>query len=153
MSEVLERLRQSLSNAGVAVEELHHQAVYTSEEAAAVRGASLASGAKALLVKADGRFLLLVIPADRKLNSKKARESLGVKELRFANKEELLEQTGLTPGAVPPFGSLFGLTTYVDPALGEEPRINFNAGAQTVSFNISWQDYQSSEPIKLAALT
>lgn len=153
MSAVVERLRLLLRAAGVHFQESHHQPVYTSEEAAAVRRASLASGAKALLVKADQRFVLLVIPADRKLNSKKAKESLGVKELRFANKEELQAQTGLTPGAVPPFGSLFGMPTFVDPALGQEEKINFNAGDQTISFCILWQEYQKAEPMRLATLT
>jgi Ala-tRNA(Pro) deacylase len=150
---ILERLRHALSTAGIPFQELSHPPVFTSEEAAAVRGASLASGAKALLVKAGERFVLLVVPADRKLNSKRAKESLAAKNLRFASKEELLEHTGLASGAVPPFGSLFGLSTYVDPALGDQLRINFNAGSHAVSFSMLWPDYQRFEPMSVAALT
>jgi Ala-tRNA(Pro) deacylase len=153
MSIVLDRLRTLLRSAGVSFQETHHAPVFTSEEAAAVRGASLASGAKALVVKAGDHFVLLVIPADRKLESKQARQALGVKELRFANKDELLAVTGLPPGAVPPFGSLFGLTTYADPALEGQPRINFNAGDHTVSFSMSWQDYLTAERPQVTGLT
>lgn len=149
---VLERLRAFLKDTAVTFEETRHAPVFTSEEAAAVRGAPLASGAKALVVKAGDSFHLLVIPADRKLESKRAKQALGVKDLRFANREELFERTGLQPGSVPPFGSLFGLATYVDPALAEQPRINFNAGEHTVSISMSWEDYLRAERPHLAAL-
>jgi Ala-tRNA(Pro) deacylase len=150
---VAERLRAFLQSAGIPFQETTHAPVFTSEEAAAVRGAALASGAKALVVKAGESFHLVVIPADRKLESKQAKQSLGVKDLRFASKEELIERTGLQPGSVPPFGSLFGLTTWVDPALAEQPRINFNAGEHTVSISMTWVDYLRAEQPYLAALT
>ncbi len=153
MSSVLERLREFLRSSQIEFQETQHAPVFTSEEAAAVRGAPLASGAKALVVKAGEMYRLLVIPADRKLDSKRAKQMLGTKDLRFASKEELLQLTGLQPGSVPPFGSLFGLTTYVDPALGEQPRINFNAGEHTVSLSMTWDDYLRAERPLQAALT
>ncbi len=142
-----------LQSSRIAFEELQHTPVFTSEEAAHIRGATLASGAKALVVKTGERFVLLIIPADRKLDSKKAKLSLGIRELRFAYKEELLEQTGLTPGCIPPFGSLFSLPTYVDPALSEQSHINFNAGDHCVSFSMKWSDYFQVEQPILAVLT
>src|SRR5689334_11149197 len=128
MTSVFERLRKRLEQAGVSFTVLRHEPVYTSEQAAAVRGTALASGAKALVLKAGDRFVLAVVPADRKLDSRKFRDALGVKGLRFAGREEVLELTGLQPGSIPPFGSLFGLPTYCAPALGENVSINFNAG-------------------------
>jgi Ala-tRNA(Pro) deacylase len=153
MSLILDRLRNLLQFANVAFQESHHAPVFTSEAAAAVRGALLASGAKALVVKAGDAFVLLVIPADRKLDSKQAKQSLQAKDLRFATKDELLALTSLQPGAVPPFGSLFGLTTYVDPNLAMQPRINFNAGDHGVSICMSWEDYLQVERPHAVALT
>jgi Ala-tRNA(Pro) deacylase len=127
--------------------------VFTSEQAAAVRGTSLASGAKALVLKAGDDFLMAVLPADRKLDSRKARESLGVKTLRFATKEEVEHLTGLLPGSIPPFGSLFGLRTCCDPALAENPSINFNAGDHTLSVQMPYTEYVRVERPSLMALT
>jgi len=127
--------------------------VFTSEQAAAVRGVSLASGAKALVVKAETQFVLLVLPADRKLDSRKARDALKVKSLRFASKEEVQSLTSLQPGAIPPFGSLFELATYCDPALGENPSINFNAGDHAVSIQMSYSDYVQAEKPQLISIT
>src|ERR1700736_241203 len=111
---VFERIESWLKQQGVPFTVLRHEPVFTSEQAAAVRGTSLASGAKALVVKAGDKFVLIVLPADRKLDSKKARDAFGVKALRFASKEEVEQLTGLQPGSIPPFGSLFNLPTYCD---------------------------------------
>src|SRR6266481_4903853 len=108
---VFDRLNAWLNGSGVSFTVLRHEPVFTSEQAAAVRGTSLASGAKALVVKAGDKFVLIVLPADRKLDSKKAREVFGVKSIRFASKEEVEQLTGLQPGSIPPFGSLFNLST------------------------------------------
>src|SRR5947209_16805950 len=104
---VFERIEQMLRQGGVPFGVSRHAPVYTSEEAAAVRGTPLSSGAKALVVKAGEAFVLLVLPADRKLDSRKARAGLGAKALRFATREEVGQLTGLQPGSIPPFGSLF----------------------------------------------
>lgn len=141
MTTVFERIEALLRQAGVPFDVLRHEPVYTSEQAAAVRGTPLSSGAKALVVKAGDRVVLLVLPADRKLDSRKARAALGVKGLRFATREEVEQLTGLQPGSIPPFGSLFGLPTYCDPALAENPSINFNAGDHAVSVSMTYADY------------
>jgi len=146
MSEsVFERVEQLLTSRNLAFGVLRHNPVYTSEEAAAVRGVSLSSGAKALICKAEDRFVMFVIPADRKLASRQVRRLHGWRKLRFANREEVLALTGLTPGSIPPFGSLFALPTYCDEKLGENTTINFNAGDHTISVNMRYVDYFDAE--------
>src|SRR5262245_43017961 len=150
---VFERLETWLRGKGVAFTVLRHEPVFTSEQAAAVRGTSLASGAKALVVRAGDGFVLLVLPADRKLDSRKARAGLGVKSVRFATAEEVEQLTGLKPGSIPPFGSLFGLRTYCDPALGETASINFNAGDHAISVHMAHADYLTLEKPTPLAIT
>ncbi len=150
---VFERLEQLLKANGATYQALRHAPVFTSEEAAAVRGTSLASGAKALIVKAGEGFVLLVLPADRKLDSRKARSALGVKSLRFASKEEVLELTGLQPGAIPPFGSLFQLETVCDRALAGNLTINFNAGDHSISVQMPYAEYVRVENPRLGEIT
>jgi Ala-tRNA(Pro) deacylase len=150
---VFDRLEAWLQQTGVPFTVQRHEPVFTSEQAAAVRGTSLASGAKALVIKADECFVLLVLPADRKLASRKARDSLAVKSLRFATKEEVENLTGLQPGSIPPFGSLFGLATYCDPRLAENPSINFNAGDHAISIQMAYADFIKAEKPTLLSLT
>jgi len=150
---VFDRLHERLQASGVAFTVLRHEPVYTSEQAAAVRGVPLASGAKALVLKAGDAFALAVVPADRKLDSKKARVALGSRSIRFASREEVEQITGLQPGSIPPFGSLFGLPTYCDPALGDSASINFNAGDHGISVQMGYADYVTVERPAPAALT
>lgn len=150
---VFDRLHARLEQAGVPFTVLRHEPVFTSERAAAVRNTPLASGAKALVVKAGGRFVMLVVPADRKLDSRKARAALAVKELRFASRDEVQQLTGLQPGSIPPFGSLFELPTYCDPALADNESINFNAGDHAISVQLRYADYAEVERPTSAGLT
>ena len=110
-----------------------------------MRGTTLASGAKALVCKADERFMMIVLPADRKLASKLVRQSEGWKSLRFADRDEVARLTSLEPGSIPPFGSLFELPTYCDQRLGENERINFNAGDHAISISLRYEDYVTVE--------
>jgi len=65
-------------------QELDHEPVYTSQEAARIRGLSLDEGAKSLLLKTKHKFVLVVLAGSKKLDSKKLKNILSVKDLRFA---------------------------------------------------------------------
>jgi Ala-tRNA(Pro) deacylase len=125
---------------GVGFELTHHERVTTSAEAAAVRGAELRSGAKAMLVKTRSGFVLAVLAADRKVDWKLLAPLVGGKGARFASDDELRDATGLSKGAVPPVGSLFGLRTIYDRSLLEVDVVNFNAGSHTDSVAMARDD-------------
>jgi len=142
MSEsAFQRVENLLVQHEVRFDVLRHQPVYTSEEAAAVRGTSLCSGAKALICKGGDEFVMFVIPADLKLASKAVRRARGWRKLRFAGRDEVRQLTGLQPGSIPPFGSLFDLPTLCDSRLAENETINFNAGDHSISVSIRYADY------------
>lgn len=144
-----QRVEALLREHDVPFDVLRHAPVYTSEEAARVRGTPLASGAKALVCKGDEAIVMFVLPADRKLDSKAVRQSQGWRKLRFVTRDEVLQITGLEPGSIPPFGSLFGLPTFCDARLGENEKINFNAGDHSISVSMRYADYLQVESPKL----
>ncbi|HMD61427.1 MAG TPA: YbaK/EbsC family protein [Opitutaceae bacterium] len=149
---VHDRLVRHLAESGVAFREIHHEPTPTSADAARVRGEPIGSGAKALLLKADDRYMLFVLPGDRRLDSASVKRQLGLGRLRFASREELLAQTGLIPGAVPPFGRPvlpFDLTA--DVSVGQDyPTVAFNAGSVTDSIIMSASDWERvAKPARL----
>jgi Ala-tRNA(Pro) deacylase len=148
---VFDRVEELLRRHDVSFEVLRHDPVYTSQQAADIRGTPLASGAKALVCKGDDQFVLFVLPADLKLDSKAVRRARGWKKLRFANSQEVAQLTGLEPGSIPPFGSLFGLPTLCDVRLGENQAINFNAGDHRISVSMSYADYVRAKSPELGA--
>jgi Ala-tRNA(Pro) deacylase len=146
---IFQRIDSLLTEHGAEYRVLRHDPVYTSEEAARVRGTPLASGAKALVCKGEEGFVMFVVPADRKLESHAVRRAKGWRKLRFATREEVVELTGLAPGSIPPFGSLFGLPTLCDERLGDNEVINFNAGDHSISVSMRYADYVQVEKPEL----
>lgn len=145
------RLRALLDEEGISYRHLRHEPTPTSEDSARVRGEPLEVGGKALVVKADGRFLVVVISAARRLDSKRLKKHLKAKSMRFVTPEELFELTGLVPGSVPPFGRpLLELDLLVDASVLGRERIAFNAGSLTESIIMSTSDWQStSKPLEV----
>lgn len=148
---VYDQIMGLLKTHEVAFKTLEHEPVFTSEEAARVRGTKLSSGAKALICKAGKEFVMFVMPADRRLSTPNVKKTLSTRKLRFASPEEVLEFTGLKPGSIPPFGSLFELQTYCDDGLADESTINFNAGDHARSVSMTFADYQQVEQPRMGS--
>ena len=136
-----QKIKQLLDENNIEYEFKEHQPVRTSEEAAAVRGDDIKIGAKALIMKANDRFVLCVLSAAKKLNSKKLKKILKTKNLRFATPEEVLQKTGCQPGGVPPFANIFDLELLVDKSITENEFMAFNAGERTKSLRMKTKDY------------
>ncbi len=139
---VANRIRELLNAGQVLFREVRHAPTRTSQESARARGEELKIGGKAMVLKVADAFHLFVLSAARKLDSGAIRHHFGVRHLRFATTDELLQMTGLTPGAVPPFGKpVLPFDLFVDVSIGENARIAFNAGLPTLSIIMSVEDY------------
>ncbi|MGA2256692.1 MAG: YbaK/EbsC family protein [Thermoguttaceae bacterium] len=149
METAFDQVESLLHEHGIDFQVTRHEPVFTSEEAARVRGTPLASGAKALIVKGEEGFVMFVVPADRKLDSHAVRRAKRWKKMPLATREEVLELSGLTPGSIPPFGNLFNLSTHCDERLADNDVINFNAGDHGISVSMRYADYMLVEKPKL----
>ena len=139
------RIVDLLASGGVAHRLLRHAPVRTSEEASRVRGTPLEAGAKALVCHADDRLVLIVVPADARLDNRAFRQQASVRNVRMIDAERVQGLVGAPVGAVPPFGSLFGLPTYADHEVVERDLIAFNVGARDVSVTMAGPDYAALE--------
>jgi len=137
----LKLIRGLLDRNVIPYEVLEHEPVYTSEQAAKVRGVELKTGVKALILKTgEGSFVMGLVAADRKIDLKKLAKIAGTKKLGLASSQEVLEITGCEVGSVHPFGNLHGLPTYMDSSILENDMVNFNAGLHTISIQMSVKD-------------
>jgi len=150
-AEVLEAIRRLLRESGVPFREVHHEPTRTSEESARARGESIEIGGKALLMKVGEEHAVFVVSAARKVDSGSIRRALGVRRLRFASGEELMELTGLVPGSVPPFGEpILPFPLYADASVFLNDRIAFNAGSLTDSIIMPVADWERlAQPTRL----
>lgn len=119
--------------------EIHeHDLAFTARATATAEGVDPRTFAKVVgVATADGRNVIVVLDATDHLDLGKTRRTLGVSEVRLLNEAEL---TALAPGceagAMPAVGSLFGLPTYADYAVRDDPDISFNAGSHRFSVRV-----------------
>jgi Ala-tRNA(Pro) deacylase len=142
-------IKQSLDRNGIDYQELEHEPVYTSKQAAEVRGESLDEGAKSLVLKIGNSFILVVLPGSKRLSSKKVKDLFNVSEFRFARPEEVVSVMGCEIGACFPFGSLVNLKTYVDKTLADNEYICFNPGVHHKTIKMKFADYQKIIPFEI----
>ncbi|NMC36175.1 hypothetical protein GYA49_03965, partial [Candidatus Beckwithbacteria bacterium] len=111
---IFEQIKNYLETEKVAFEIFEHEPVFTCEQAIAISKTKPEENAKALLLEADGQAIMTVLSADKKLDLKALRQITGKKDVSIGSKELLKKATGLEPGSVPPFGSLWKLPTYLE---------------------------------------
>lgn len=142
-SSVFDSITALLVDNKVEYRHIHHEPVYTSEEAAVARGQPLEIGGKALVIKVDSKFRLFVLSAATRLDTRAVKRHFGAKRMRFASPDELRDLTTLVPGSVPPFGKpVLPLSLYVDPSIFENKWIAFNAGSLEDSLVIPTAEYR-----------
>jgi Ala-tRNA(Pro) deacylase len=139
--EQTEAIRRLLDDSGVEYKMFEHEPVYTSEQASRVRGVELKSGVKALVFKTnDGKFVLGLVAADRKISERKLEKEVGAEAVVLAKPNEVLESTGCEIGSVHPFGILHNLPIYMDESILENDLVNFNVGLHTMSVQMHSSD-------------
>lgn len=145
---LFEKIKQLLNGNNIKYKLFKHKPVFTSEEAAKIRNTDLKQGAKALIMFADDKPIMIVLSANLKVDTKKFKETNKISDLRMAKPEEVKQVTNVEIGAVPPFGNIFSIPLYVDRRLGENEQIVFNAGSHTQSIMMSYKDYKKvAQPI------
>jgi Ala-tRNA(Pro) deacylase len=140
---IAQNVSEFLKNSGVAYEVMQHPQAFTAQEVAATVHVTGKEVAKTLVVNADGKYLMTVIPAPHKLNLKLLKELLGAKEVRLATETELGQ---LFPecevGAMPPFGNLYSMPVYLSSALKDRQELIFNACTHTEVMKMSYTDFE-----------
>lgn len=137
------QITEFLDKSGVKYEVLEHRPVFSAQRLAQIEHEPGRFVAKPVIVKADGRFLMCVLPADAKIDLETLKGQLDAKSVELADEEDFAE---LFPdcevGAEPPFGSLFHLETVMDKALEKDDHIVFRAGSHTKAVRLNMADYR-----------
>ena len=132
------RLLEWLSSQRIDFEIHHHDPAFTALATARAEGVDPRTFAKVVVAAAaDGRKAMIVLDATDHLDMTKARLVLDTRHVRLVSEPELKELApGVDLGALPAVGALYGLPTYADHAVREEPEISFNAGSHQVSARV-----------------
>jgi Ala-tRNA(Pro) deacylase len=132
-----------LDRSGVSYKISEHRPVFGAQRLAQIEHEPGRFVAKPVIVKADGRFLMCVLPANAKIDLETLKGQLNAESMELASEEEIAR---LFPdceiGAEPPFGNLFNLDTVMDKSLANDDHILFRAGSHTRAVRLGMSDYR-----------
>lgn len=98
---------------------------------------------KNFLLKIDGKMVMTVLPATRTLELEKLRKNLDAKQIELVGSSEVKTIfEDCEPGAVPPFGNLFGVNVIVAKSLTKNERISFNGGTHHDLVTLKYKDFE-----------
>lgn len=109
--------------------------------------------AKSIIVDADGKRWIAVLPATELLDTTRLAEALGASEVHLVDENDFSANfPECEVGAEPPFGGLFKLPVIVDETLAEQRSIVMRAGNHEEILEMSWEDYEELEHPKVASI-
>jgi Ala-tRNA(Pro) deacylase len=140
---IAKRVKKFLDENGVSYSTMSHPTAYTAQETAASAHVPGKELAKVVILKADDRFVMAVLPAPFQVDLNKFRAVAGASHLSLATEDEF---ESLFPrcetGAMAPFGNLYDLDVFVDKTLKEDEDIYFNAGTHSEAVQMKYSDYE-----------
>ena len=139
---MMERLKSFLDASQVSYRLHRHTRAHTATAVAVADHVPLSEMAKVVLLRGGRRYLMVVLPASRRLDLAQLRMVTEEPDLELASESEV-EQLfpDCETGAMPPFGNLFGIPVWVDDALGRESETVFNAGNHLETVHMAFADF------------
>lgn len=148
------RVMEFLDQAGVKYEIREHPPVFSAQGLAAAEHEHGQYVAKPVIVKADNRYIMCVLPAPRKIDLGKLKGQLEAQSVELADEDEIGK---LFPdcelGAEPPFGNLYDLSTVVEKSLESDDHILFQAGTHGKAIRMSMAEYRKLVEPKVLEFT
>ncbi len=138
------RVTEFLDQAGVNYEICEHVPVFSAQGLAAIEHEHGKYVAKPVIVRADNRYIMCVLPAPRKVGLHRLKEQLDAESVELADEDEI---GALFPdcelGAEPPFGNLYELSTVIEKSLEDDDHILFQAGSHAKALRMDMADYRA----------
>jgi Ala-tRNA(Pro) deacylase len=137
-----ERLEAFLQQHSIPYEIQRHPVAYTAQRVADSEHLPGRLLAKVVLVVADGKLEMLVVPGPTRVDWASVAKAIGTDEVRLAHESEFARAfPDCEVGAMPPFGGFYDLPVWVDEQLARLDTIYFQAGTHTETMSLHFADY------------
>lgn len=139
----LAKLTEYLDSHGKKYIVMKHSEAFTAQEVAASAHIPGKDMAKTVMVKIDGDMSMVVLPSTHQVDLDLLKETLGTQNVELATEEEFQNRfPDCELGAMPPFGNLYDMNTFVAQTLREDEEIAFNAGNHREVVKMGYADYE-----------
>jgi prolyl-tRNA editing enzyme YbaK/EbsC (Cys-tRNA(Pro) deacylase) len=114
----------------------------TADAAAQAVGCRLEQIVKSIVFVSDDRYVLVLVPGNRRADEASVAAALDADEVRVAKPNEVLEATGFEPGAVAPFPLRAVETVLIERTILQHGRVWIGAGTPVHMAGLSPVDLQ-----------
>lgn len=136
------KLQEYLDEQKVRYVSIKHSPAFTAQEIAASAHIPGREVAKTVIVKLDGTMAMVVLPAPRMVRMNHLKAQVGADRVELATEEEFKNRfPDCEVGAMPPFGNLYEMDTFVEESLTRDEEIAFNAGTHTELLRMAFADF------------
>ncbi len=126
-----------------------HKTVFTAYDLANTLKKKLNEIAKTLVVEIDKKYLLVVLPANMRVDLNKVKKVLKAKTVHLVPEEMIEKIFKIKAGTITPFGSVHGAEVLLDKALLKTKDIIVNAGSFTDAVRLKTKDLHTLEKATL----
>ena len=141
---LLEKLRVFLDENHAEYTHTVHPIAFTAREVASAEHLPNREVAKAVVIFGDDGYHMIVVPANKLVDFQEVRLTMGLSHARLASEDELMRLfPDCETGAMPPFGRLYGIPTYLDSSLASEEHIAFNGGTHQDEIHMRTDEYRA----------
>ncbi|NIL97263.1 MAG: deacylase [Planctomycetales bacterium] len=142
------QVQEFLKEKNVVFEALQHEPTYDAQRMAQAVHTSGHEVAKTVLLRAGANeaYVVAVLPADEHVDFGKVGTALGCEVVELASEREIAAHCpDCEVGALPPFGSQYGMQTLVDTSLTEDEDIVFEGNTHREAIRMKFADFQRLE--------
>jgi len=137
-----DRLHALLDEQGINYEVHDHARAVSAHRLADAEGVSGYDVAKPVLISISGELAMMVVPGAETVDLEQVSRALGHINVRLATEDEFTELfDDCEPGAQPPFGTLYGIPTFLDEDLRARPMMVCRDGSHTRTLTLATADY------------
>lgn len=141
-----EKLARFLNDRSIPYETSAHPEAFTAQQSAQAAHVPGRSFAKAVLLNVDGKIWMAVVAATERVDLARVQKCLGAKKARLASEAEF---SPLFPdcdlGAMPIFGSIYGVPVLACQELTQNEEIAFTAGTHREIVRMKTADFLAAE--------
>jgi Ala-tRNA(Pro) deacylase len=139
---VLTRVQKMMDRHHIPYRMMPHAETFTAKETVNALGMPVEQMVKTVIIKAGERYVMLVVPANERVDLAKVAKIMGTTAVRLATEEEMGR---LCPdcevGAMPPFGDLYEMEELVDHAMLQYREIVCEAGTHREAITMKTGDF------------
>ena len=149
-----ERLKNYLDSQEIKYLSISHSMAFTALEIAKSAHIPSKEMSKTVIVSVRDHPSMAISPSVQRFNLNILRDAFDTDQVELTGEDEF---STLFPdcevGAMPPFGNLYGMETYVAESITEQEYIAFNAGSHSEIIKMLYHDYEKLSSPKFIILT